>query len=329
MRIRQIQPCVLTRRDVVKGLAAAPLMFLVGCVEREGSRPSGSDAGHTGDYGVGEGDVGVVAHDAGADATSVSGPDAGDSGEADASEEDLGAEDVGVAAGEWATGGTSAMVNPRDYPNPFGVPAACALTCASTLGPCHVASPERVDISDGWDGLPVRLALRVLDESCEPIEDAIVEIWHTNHRGSYSGQAAALCNESVDDSQRGYFRGWQRTDGRGEVRFDTCYPGWYGGRAIHVHFRVMTGTYDGDDDAAAIATSQLFFPDDLNAEIFEREPVYRDFGLPNRTNETDGIFGSAVEKERYICEYAKMADGAMQAWATIVVRSLSPDGCRL
>ena len=222
----------------------------------------------------------------------------------------------------WARGGTAAIGDPARFPSPFtaDLGSACALTCMTTIGPCHAASPERGDISDGWDGLPLRLALRVVDPDCQPVEGAIVEIWHTNHTGGYSGQIVAMCNNNQDDVGKQFFRGYQRTDTNGTVGFDTCYPGWYRGRAVHIHLRVMTGSYDANDRAASAVTTQLLFSDALNAEIFGGHADYHPHGQPDTTLETDNIVRGEADASRYLFDVQRMDDGVMFASKTLVIR---------
>lgn len=100
--------------------------------------------------------------------------------------------------------------------------------------------------------------------------------------------------------------------------FDTCYPGWYGGRAIHIHFRVVLGGQD-------YLVSQLFFDDALNEEISTTHPEYADRGSPDTTNVTDGILGDEADLSPYVLDTARMPDGAMLAWKRVAIRS-SPDG---
>lgn len=311
----------MSRRDAVKLLVALPAAAAVGCGDSAAGATGGLDAS-LGDAALGDAAADAAAADAAmADAAADTAADAAADATADA-----------VAADAWATGGTAAMTGAAAYPDPFAggaAPAVCDLTCVATIGPCHTTSPERRDVSDGWDGLPVRLALRVVDESCEPIEDAIVEIWHTNHRGGYSGDIAAMCNETASDIELGFFRGYQRTDADGRVDFDTCYPGWYNGRAVHIHFRVMTGAYDAADNAANEVISQLFFEDSLNSEIFGAEPIYSDFGQPDTTLGTDNVVGGESDPSKYICAVQRMADGAMMASALIVLRSSSAGACSM
>lgn len=222
----------------------------------------------------------------------------------------------------WASGGTKMIGNPSRFPDPFGADlgTACVLTCMTTIGPCHAASPERVDVSDGWAGLPLRLAIRVVDASCEPVEGAIVEIWHTNHTGGYSGQIVAMCSNDEDDTDKQFFRGFQRTGSDGRVDFDTCYPGWYRGRAVHIHLRVMTGDYDADDRAMSAVTTQLLFSDATNAGIFESHGDYKAYGQPDTTLETDNIVGAESDKSRYLFDVQRMEDGVMFASKTLVIR---------
>jgi hypothetical protein len=76
----------------------------------------------------------------------------------------------------------------------------------------------------------LRLAIRVRDaESCEPIRNAVVDIWQSDADGHYSG---------VDDNET-FLRGAQVTNSSGIVEFLTIYPGWYQGRTVHIHAKVQ------------------------------------------------------------------------------------------
>lgn len=78
-------------------------------------------------------------------------------------------------------------------------------------------------------------------------------------------------------------RGYQTTDAEGKVKFTTIYPGWYSGRAIHIHFKVRK------DDLEF--TSQMFFTDEQNASVMKQSP-YNKRGNPDTTDTTDNIYGS-------------------------------------
>ncbi len=227
------------------------------------------------------------------------------------------APDAGAGGSGWATGGTAAMTQAASYPDPFaaGIGTVCALTCEATLGPCYATTVERQDISEGEDGLPVRLALLVVNEQCEPIPGATVDIWHAGPGGLYSGEDASDFCTSGDAEARAarWFRGVQTTDAQGRVNFDTCFPGWYSSRTIHIHFTVRV-------DGSEFVTSQLYFDDALNDDIIDTQPLYDARGPRDTTNQDDTVIsGDAVADALFQTE--RMADGALLAWKTLVLRS--------
>ncbi|MEM9461445.1 MAG: protocatechuate 3,4-dioxygenase [Myxococcota bacterium] len=226
-------------------------------------------------------------------------------------------------ADAWAVGGTAAMTAQDCYPDPFaGGAKSCALLCEQIEGPCTSDAPERQDISEGLTGLPVRLALAFVDaDTCEPVEGAHVEVWHAQRSGVYSGVTPGgdFCYGDDPSAQKElYFRGSQVTDADGRVDFDTCYPGWYGGRAVHIHFRVVINGVDH-------LVSQLYFDDALNDEICTTHPEYADRGVPDTTNVTDLIIGSVDDLSPYVFETQRMADGAMLASKLVTIRSSSSE----
>ncbi len=219
--------------------------------------------------------------------------------------------------GAWATGGTASMTMAAAYPDPFAssLGSACALTCAATLGPCYAESVVRQDISEGEPGLPVRMVLRVVDEACEPVEGALVDVWHCGPTGLYSGDDASDMCTGGDEGARAarWFRGQQTTDAKGQVAFDTCFPGWYSSRTIHVHFTVRVG-------GAEFVTSQLVFDDALDDAIVATQPIYKDRGARDTANTNDNVVGGATVAD-YTFQTQRMGDGAMLAWKALVLRS--------
>lgn len=308
----------LSRRDALMGLAASlaafPLAQLLAC---EGS----TDA-------LGDGEPELLDDDAGSAGTAAGG-DAGSATPAQGSVAQDGAVSDGGSAPltGWATGGTAAMLAKASYPNPFAYDtgSACALSCEATIGPCHTTSPLRSDVSDGWDGLPVRMSLRVVDTHCAPVAGALVEIWHTNYRGIYSGSVASLCNTDAADKTAGYFRGYQVTDSDGRVDFDSTFPGWYTSRAVHVHVRVLKGDYQSADGAEAWVITQLLFEDSLVKSIFANQLLYKDKGQPDTLLSADNVIGGTADKAPYVFDVAQMSDGAMLVSKTLVLRSALSD----
>lgn len=222
-------------------------------------------------------------------------------------------------AADFLSGGTGSV--PATLPDPvFRVRPNCVATCSKTLGPCHVSDVAvRTDISEGHAGLPVRLSLRLVSSTdCEPVEGADVEIWHTDAKGAYSGRAADMCNPGDASAKASLaFRGRQISDADGRVDFLTVYPGWYDGRTVHVHLRILV-------EGRELLVSQLLFDDTLSDLVYDAHPDYT--GRPQRRtkNGNDGLF-SSDEVAAYVFDVEMLEPGILQAAYTIGV---SPDGSR-
>ncbi len=153
----------------------------------------------------------------------------------------------------------------------------CVLTPELTEGPYYIAGEKvRRDIRDGHPGKLLTLRLRVLDATtCKPIKGAAVDIWHADAAGNYSGFGAGA-------SSRTFLRGTQKTDAKGLAVFTTIYPGWYQGRAVHIHVKVHVG-------GNVVHTGQFFFNDSLTDAVYRAAPYS---ARPNRDmrNAQDSIY---------------------------------------
>ena len=130
----------------------------------------------------------------------------------------------------------------------------------------------RRNISEGIDGIPLVLRLTIVDAmSGAPVKDAIVDIWHCNARGAYSGWSKINPDLIVETGDIGgvprtdddtYLRGGQFTDSSGDVRFTTIYPGFYAGRALHIHVAVRITSGNNYLEERHVAwVGQLYFPE--------------------------------------------------------------------
>jgi protocatechuate 3,4-dioxygenase beta subunit len=146
---------------------------------------------------------------------------------------------------------------------------------------------------------------------CATLANARVDVWHADAVGLYSGYEKQSGVGGVSPSAaigKQYLRGTQFTDARGNVQFRTIFPSWYGGRTPHLHFKVFLGGKE-------VVASQIFFPDDINREVFNEWQPYRDHVSKRRTfNDNDpitqGVY-STVGRER----------GVYAAKAVLVVAS--------
>lgn len=166
---------------------------------------------------------------------------------------------------------------------------ACKLLPEQMAGPFPLEQQfDRRDITEGLPGEPMRLGLRVVDAGCEPIPGARVEVWHADSSGDYS---AFIDRGGGKDEGPGttFLRGTQTTTDAGIVEFTTIYPGWYTGRAVHVHLRVHSPDATSPD-GGIVLTSQLYFDGAYTAKVFS-SPPYAEFGLPDTSNEADTIAG--------------------------------------
>ena len=164
-------------------------------------------------------------------------------------------------------------------------------TPQQTEGPYFVdGMPNRSDIrsdpSDGsvQQGIPLHLIIHVYglheNGSCAPLEGAKVDIWHANSQGIYSG----IADQGTIGKK--FLRGYQLTDNNGTAKFTTIYPGWYQGRAIHIHDKVRT--FNGSEKTLEW-TSQLYFDNSINEQV-HKQPPYSKHGPPDMTNEQDSIY---------------------------------------
>jgi protocatechuate 3,4-dioxygenase beta subunit len=247
--------------------------------------------------------------------SSSGGDDSGDDGG-----DDAGSSDAPIGDSDWANGGTVAMTDKATYPDPFaGAVSSCVVVASTTEGPCNTPNTDldREDVSEGGLGIPVRLAMKIVDTSCAPLAGATVKIWHTDRTGVYSGETpnTQFCSNGDPVAiAANWGRGVRTTNADGVVYFDTIYPGWYPGRAIHIHFQVRNG-------GTTYRISQLFFPENLTTAIFANHVDYTAFGQPDTTFANDGVIAPVTgdARDRLILDIAKMTDRAMLASKVITV----------
>jgi protocatechuate 3,4-dioxygenase beta subunit len=129
-----------------------------------------------------------------------------------------------------------------------------AVTSAQTEGPFF--KPKSPLLSDlrqsGLTGDTVTLTGFVLTRSCQPVANALVDLWHADAKGDYDNRGF-----------RG--RGHQFTDARGRYRFVTILPARYTGRTRHYHVKVQAAN-------GPVLTTQLYFPGEPGNA---RDPLFR------------------------------------------------------
>ena len=199
----------------------------------------------------------------------------------------LGAAGAALAAGcsDSPTSPTPNATGAGPTPPPTGnTNAACVVTPSETAGPFpSLSNLVRSDVREDRSGTPLTLTVRVVDASsaCAPVSNASVEIWQCDAEGSYS--------EDGSERAETYLRGVQTTNAAGEVTFTTIYPGWYQGRATHIHVEVSIG-------GRSVKVTQIAFDEAVNATVYA-SGVYAARGSNPTLNLSDGIFADSLSSE--------------------------------
>ncbi|WP_346771666.1 intradiol ring-cleavage dioxygenase [Actinacidiphila oryziradicis] len=181
----------------------------------------------------------------------------------------------------------------------------------------------RKDITEDEAGVPLRLRIKVIDSvTCEPLRNAAVDVWHCNAIGLYSGYTAMGSGgggggggtpptgppptgtptgpppggggggHAAPTDDLTFLRGSQVTDHHGEVEFRTVYPGWYQGRAVHIHLKVVAEgqkTADGYEGGHQCHTGQFYFSEESALEIAALDP-YKTNTTTRVTLDEDSIY---------------------------------------
>lgn len=160
----------------------------------------------------------------------------------------------------------------------------CVLTPELTEGPYYVGGEKlRRDITESKPGTPLLLNLKVLNaRTCKAVKNATVEIWHCDAGGVYSGAVAS--NPGTN-----FLRGGQKTDANGIAQIKTIFPGWYQGRAVHIHVKVHVR-------GSVVHTGQLFFPAAITKAVYANAPYSTHGTSPDTTNAQDAIYRNGGAK---------------------------------
>jgi protocatechuate 3,4-dioxygenase beta subunit len=172
-------------------------------------------------------------------------------------------------------GASGAALLTLALPARAAAPPSCVARPQQTEGPFFVEEDlDRSDIRSDprtgvvKPGVPLRLRFnisRMSGASCVPLTGAKADLWHCDATGRYS-DARSRGSSSAGEK---FLRGYQRTDAAGTAQFLTIYPGWYGGRTVHVHFKIRTAASSAP---AYEFTSQLYFDDALTDRVYAFEP---------------------------------------------------------
>lgn len=172
---------------------------------------------------------------------------------------------------------------------------ACATSPAETAGPFPTKSPTSLviqDIRSDRTGIDTTVTLSIQNKNtgCGALEGAIVDIWHCDKDGYYS-EYGGTGLQPLNLTAVHFLRGRQSSDTNGKVSFLTIFPGWYGGRAPHIHIHVY------DASGKSLLVTQIAFPTEVNDTVYTTATQFYTKGKQDTSNSRDGIFADSLARQ--------------------------------
>jgi protocatechuate 3,4-dioxygenase beta subunit len=178
--------------------------------------------------------------------------------------------------------------------NTTGTTGSCTATVTETAGPFPTKTPGSLvtnDITSDRSGtkLTVKITIQNKNNSCAALANSIVDIWHCDAGGSYSEYGGSGM-QSANYTAVHFLRGRQTTDANGLVTFTSIYPGWYSGRAPHIHAHIYNSAGN------SLLVTQIAFDQTISNTVYA-QGVYKSHGLQDTTNASDNVFSDGVSTE--------------------------------
>jgi protocatechuate 3,4-dioxygenase beta subunit len=181
--------------------------------------------------------------------------------------------------------------------------SACNVAPTETEGPFPTHTPatySRTDITDGRSGYKMVSKL-VVTSNCSPLANAIVDIWHCDAEGNYSEYGGGGM-QSTNYQSLHFLRGRQVTDQNGLVTFTSIFPGWYNGRATHIHVHVYSASGN------SLKVTQIAFPEGSGTALALVNGYKK--GMSGYTyNSSDNVFSDDMLKIEVATVSGNLTDG--------------------
>jgi len=170
----------------------------------------------------------------------------------------------------------------------------CTVSPSETAGPFPTKTPADLvmaDIRSDRTGIEmvVNMAIQNSNNSCAALADAIVDIWHCDKDGNYS-EYGGTSMQSTNYQSVHFLRGRQSTNSDGVVAFKTIFPGWYSGRAPHIHVHVY------DSTGKSLLVTQIAFPTDVCNTVYTTATSFYTKGTQDTSNTSDNVFSDSLAK---------------------------------
>jgi protocatechuate 3,4-dioxygenase beta subunit len=172
---------------------------------------------------------------------------------------------------------------------------SCTVTPTETEGPFPTKTPSsfvRSDIRDDRTGVSftIKITITNTNNSCAALQGAMVDIWHCDKDGNYS-EYGGTSMQSTDYTAVNFLRGRQTTDASGLVTYTSIFPGWYSGRAPHIHVHIYNAS------GTSLLVTQIAFPTDVCNTVYTTATNYYTKGTQDTTNAADSVFSDSLAYE--------------------------------
>lgn len=175
----------------------------------------------------------------------------------------------------------------------------CSVTASETAGPFPTKSPTSLvtsNIVSDRTGVKftINISIKNTKANCAALAGAIVDVWHCVKDGYYS-EYGGTSMQSADFTTVHFLRGRQTTDANGLVNFTSIFPGWYSGRATHIHVHIYNAS------GTSLLVTQIAFPEGSGSAVAlvnaSSASGYTK-GLSGYTyNASDNVFSDGVANE--------------------------------
>jgi protocatechuate 3,4-dioxygenase beta subunit len=164
-------------------------------------------------------------------------------------------------------------------------PTACVDSPSETAGPFPTKSPTSFvikDIKSDRTGVPltVNITIQNVNKGCAALEGALVDIWHCDKDGNYSEYGSLTAVH--------FLRGRQTSGSDGVAAFSSIFPGWYPGRAPHIHVHVFNAT------GKSLLVTQIAFPTDICDTVYKTATSFYTKGTQDTSNKSDNQFADSL-----------------------------------
>ena len=178
----------------------------------------------------------------------------------------------------------------------------CTVSPTETDGPFPIKTPTDLvleNIVGNRMGIALRINLTVqnTNNNCAALEGVFVDIWQCDAAGNYSEYNNQLDGNFTSEN---FLRGRQTTSRDGKVSFISVYPGWYPGRAPHLHLEIQNSS------GKSLLITQIAFPEDISKAVYATLGYKGDF---DTSNTSDGEFSDSLTQNMADTVTGNITDG--------------------